>query len=130
MIQPDDFEVIRKAIEDGESITNESAQELIYTILEMDTNLVILQNGLELGVQNTLEIIPIIAERILEMSGRTDSKTKKKAAKYAAEITARYEVSIQLYLAEAADKARQMLEEIKNNQETNPTVEATNEASE
>jgi hypothetical protein len=43
------------------------------------------------------------------MSGRTGKKIEDKAAKYAAEITARFEIALQMYLSGASEKAEEML---------------------
>jgi hypothetical protein len=69
-----------------------------------------MQNALQLSMDNSQEIFPAMGEKILSLSGRTDSKTKKKVAKYSAEVAARFNVSIQLYLAGAAEKAKEILD--------------------
>jgi len=130
MITPEDFAELAKSIEAGEPVSNEKAKEILTTIYEMDANLVILQNCLELAVDNARNIIPAVAEKVLSMSGRTDGKSKKKAASYAAEVTARFEVALQMYLAGAAEKAQEMLygentESIDEDTETNPIPEET-----
>jgi hypothetical protein len=99
-----------KQIYEGEPATQEDIKELIQTILELDTNMVIMQNALQLSMDNSQEIFPAMGEKILSLSGRTDSKTKKKVAKYSAEVAARFNVSIQLYLAGAAEKAKEILD--------------------
>jgi len=130
MLTPEEFVELKKSIEDGNAIDNETGQKILLTILEMDTNIVILQNALELGVQNAQEVIPAVAEKVLAMAGRTDSKSKKKAANYAADVTARYEIAIQLYLSGAAEKAQEMLAGgFSDSEEIEPTQEADNEES-
>lgn len=109
MIKPEEFQEITKSVEAGEPIPNDKAKEIIATILEMDASNVIIQNALQLSVDNAREVIPAVAERVLSMSGRTDGKTKKKAAKFAGEITARFEIALQMYLAGAAEEAAKML---------------------
>lgn len=130
MLTPEEFVELKKSIEGGNAIDNETGQKILLTILEMDTNIVILQNALELGVQNAQEVIPAVAEKVLAMAGRTDSKSKKKAANYAADVTARYEIAIQLYLSGAAEKAQEMLAGgFSDSEEIEPTQEADNEES-
>lgn len=109
MITPEDFSRIKEDIDNGSDITPEDIKSLVDTIYEMDTQLVILQNALQLAVDNSQEVIPAVAEKVLSLSGRTDTKIKKKVAQYAADVTARYEIAVHLYLAGAADKAREML---------------------
>jgi len=130
MITPENFAAIADAVAAGGGIDNEGAKELIQTLYELDANLVILQNGLELSVENMREIIPGVVEKTLSMSGRTDSKSKKKAAKYAAEVTARFEIALQMYLAGAAEKAEEMLKGIDGltDEEDEATDEAPKEA--
>jgi hypothetical protein len=133
MLTSEEFKEVVDNIEAGESLDNEKAKSLIQTIAEMDMHNAILLNALELSIENAQEVIPGVVEKVLSMSGRTDSKSKKKAAKYAAEITARFEVAIQLYLAGAADKAQEVLYgtndiQLDDEEETdNATQEATNE---
>jgi len=133
MMNPEEFAEIAKSIEEGKDIPNEKAKEVLRTIYEMDASLVILQNCLELAVENAREIIPAVAEKVLGMAGRTDSKSKKKTAKYAAEVTARFEIALQMYLAGASEKAEEMLNgtiELNDDlsEETNPSPEEdTNE---
>lgn len=91
-------------------VNKEDVKELIQTLLELDTNMVIMQNALELAIENSREIFPAMAEKVLSLSGRTDGKIKKKVAKYSAEVAARFDVSIQLYLAGAAEKAKEILD--------------------
>ena len=133
MLTPEEFKEVVENVEAGESLDNEKAKSLIQTIAEMDVHNAILLNALELSIENAQEVIPGVVEKVLSMSGRTDSKSKKKAAKYAAEITARFEVAIQLYLAGAAEKAQEVLYgtndiQLDDEEETdNATQEATNE---
>jgi hypothetical protein len=111
MLQADEFKEVVKAVEGG-TATPEQVKAMLTTIYELDTNLVILQNALELAVANSVELFPAITEKILSMAGRTDGKSKKKAAKFAAEVTARFEVSIQLYLSGAYEQAQDMLQKL------------------
>jgi len=133
MMNPEEFAEIAKSIDEGNDIPNDKAKEVLRTIYEMDASLVILQNCLELAVENAREIIPAVAEKVLGMAGRTDSKSKKKTAKYAAEVTARFEIALQMYLAGASEKAEEMLNgtiELNDDlsEETNPSPEEdTNE---
>lgn len=130
MLQADDFKEVIKAVGDG-TVTQEQAKEMLTTIYELDTNLVILQNALELAVSNSMELFPAIAEKILALAGRTDGKAKKKAAKFAADVTARYEVSIQLYLSGAYEQAQDMLQKLSTGEISllaDETEEATDEA--
>lgn len=132
MITSEDFAAVVKAVEAGETVDNETVKELVRTLMELDANLVILQNALELSVENAHEIIPGVAEKVLSMSGRTDGKSKKRVAKYAAEVTARFEIALQMYLAGAAEKAREMLDEVgqlseQDEETTDAPQEATNE---
>ena len=130
MLTPEEFKEIVDHIETGESLNNETAKKLIQTISEMDVHNVILSNALQLSVDNAYEVIPGVVEKVLSMSGRTDGKTKKKAAKYAADVVARFEVSIQLYLAGAAEKAQEVLHGTSEPDETTDAQEeATNEES-
>lgn len=131
MLQADEFKEVIKAVEEGTS-TQEQAKAMLTTIYELDTNLVILQNALELAVSNSVELFPAITEKVLSMSGRTDGKSKKKAAKFAADVTARFEVSIQLYLSGAYEQAQDMLQKLAsgeisllNEETTEPTREET-----
>lgn len=109
MIKPEEFAELAKSIEEGNDVPNEKAKEIIRTIYEMDASLVILQNTLELAVENAREIIPAVAQRVLAMSGRTGKKIETKAAKLSAEVTARFEIALQMYLNGAAEKAEEML---------------------
>ena len=109
MIKPEEFAELAKSIEEGNDVPNEKAKDIIRTIYEMDASIVIIQNTLELAVENAREIIPAVAQRVLSMSGRTGNKIETKAAKYAAEITARFEIALQMYLSGAAEKAEEML---------------------
>jgi hypothetical protein len=128
MLTPEEFVELKKSIEDGNPIDNETGQKILQTILEMDANIVIMQNALELGVQNAQEVIPAVAEKVLAMSGRTDGKSRKKAAKYAADVTARYQIAIQLYLAGAAEKAQELLAGgFSDSEETETAQEADND---
>jgi hypothetical protein len=132
MLSSDDFREVVKAV-DEDTLTNEQAKALLTTVYELDANLVILQNALELAVSNAIELFPAMAEKILSMSGRTDGKSKKKAAKFAADVTARYEVSVQLYLSGAFEQAQDMLAKLASGEislvedPTEPTQEATDE---
>lgn len=131
MIEPQDFKTIVDVVNAKTPLTDEQANTLIKTIFELDANLVILQNAVELCVLNAQEVLPAVAETVLRMSGRTDSKSKKKAAKYAGEVTARFEVAIQMYLAGAAEQAEEMLDSIRNGEYPDMTpitdTEETNE---
>lgn len=109
MINPEEFAELAKSIQDGNDVPNEKAKEIVKTIYEMDASLVILQNTLELAVENAREIIPAVAQRVLAMSGRTGKKIEGKAARYSAEVTARFEIALQMYLSGAAEKAEEML---------------------
>jgi len=127
MLTPDEFKEVVTAVE-NKTVTDEQAQAMLTTIYELDANLVILQNTVELAVSNALELLPAMVERTLTMAGRTDGKIKKKAAKFAADVTARYEVAIQLYLSQAFEQAEDMLNklatgEISLIEDTEPTLE-------
>lgn len=127
MINPDDFKAITEAVEKGETLTADQVKDLIKTVYEMDANMVILQYGLELAIENNREVLPAMAERILSMAGRTDGKSKKRVAKYAAEVTARAELAVQLYLSGATEEAQKMLAQIGQVEDT--TVEETTDES-
>lgn len=127
MLSPEEFAVIATKIDGGEALTNEDAKSLLNTIYQMDINSVILQNCLQLSIDNSKEVIPAVAEKVLSMSGRTDGKSKKKAASYAADVAARFEVALQMYLAGAAEKAFEMLNGVTSTEETEPAQEADNE---
>jgi hypothetical protein len=132
MITPEEFQDLAKQIGNEEPVSAEQAKAVLTTIYELDANLVILQNALELAVENAQQVIPAVAEKVLSMSGRTDSKSKKKAATFAAEITARFELAIQLYLSGASQEAQKMLYEMDQDaaaslEEDTTSQEATNE---
>jgi hypothetical protein len=133
MITPEEFQDLAKQIGNEEPVSAEQAKAVLTTIYELDANLVILQNALELAVENAQQVIPAVAEKVLSMSGRTDSKSKKKAATFAAEITARFELAIQLYLSGASQEAQKMLYEMDQDaaasleEDTTTSQEATNE---
>jgi len=127
MLTPEEFGDISKRVDDGEVLTNEETKSLLKTIYHMDVNSVIFQNCLQLAMDNARDVIPAVAEKVLSMSGRTDSKSKKKAATYAADVSARFEVALHMYLAEAAEKAFEMLEGMSDTETTEPAQEADNE---
>jgi hypothetical protein len=112
MLKPEDFKEIIDTISKEETLSKEQIQSMLTTIYELDANLVIVQYALELAVGNAVEVIPAVAEKVLSMSGRTDSKSKQKAAKYAAEVTARFELAIQMYISGASEQAAEMLTKI------------------
>ncbi len=112
MLTPEEFKTVSDAILAEETLTPEQAKALLATVYELDAGLVIVQNALELSVANAQEVIPAVAEKVLSMAGRTDSKSKKSVAKFAAEITARFEIAIQMYLAGANEQAEEMLAKI------------------
>lgn len=112
MLKPEDFKEIIDTISKEETLSKEQIQSMLTTIYELDANLVIVQYALELAMGNAAEVIPAIAEKVLSMSGRTDSKSKQKAAKYAAEVTARFELAIQMYVSGASEQAAEMLSKI------------------
>jgi hypothetical protein len=112
MLKPEDFKEIIDTISKEETLSKEQIQSMLTTIYELDANLVIVQYALELAVGNAIEVIPAVAEKVLSMSGRTDSKSKQKAAKYAAEVTARFELAIQMYISGASEQAAEMLTKI------------------
>jgi len=132
VLTPEEFKEVVTAVAD-DKLTHEQAKAMLTTIYELDANLVILQNTVELAVSNATELLPAMVERTLTMTGRTDGKIKKKAAKFAADVTAKYEVAVQLYLSQAFEQAEDMLNklatgEISLIEETEPTQEAeTNE---
>lgn len=135
MITPEEFKVITDKIDIETQITTEDASTLLQTILELDASLVIIQNALELAVTNAQEVIPAVAEHTLKLAGRTDTKAKKKAANFAGEITARFELAIQMYLAGAFEEAQKILATVDPSNDTqpdestttNPEEETTNE---
>jgi thioredoxin-like negative regulator of GroEL len=57
------------------------------------------------------------------MTGRTDGKIKKRVAKYAAEVTARAELAVQLYLSGASEEAQKMLAQIDKHDDNEETSE-------
>lgn len=121
MISAEDFQELVKSVENNEQIPTEKVKELVTTIYEMDANLVILQNCLQLATENARDVIPAVAEKVLSMAGRTDTKSKNKAAKFAADVTARFEIALQMYLAGAAEKAQEILNGTTEDTETEPT---------
>lgn len=122
MINPNDFKILSEKILAAEDITTEEAHFLLQAVYEMDSHLLILQNTIELSVMNAQQVIPALAELVLRMSGRTDTKIKKKVAQTAAEITAKYEASIHLYLAGAYEEAQTMIEKLTNGEMENETI--------
>ena len=123
MISPEEFAAITDSVKEGNALTIEQSKELLQSLYEMDANLVIIQNALELTVNNSQEIIPAVAEAVLSMSGRTDKKFKAKVAKYAGEVTARFEVSVHLYLKGAFEQAEEILGRIAAGEDVNAPVE-------
>lgn len=109
MISQEDFKAILEKVSNNEQPTLEEVNELTTLIIALDTNVMILQNALELSVSNAAEVIPAVAEQILRYSGRNDTKIKKKAAKFAAEMTARFEMVLQMYLAQAYENTQKIL---------------------
>lgn len=114
MLNQEDFKAIVDTIAKEETLSKEQIQSMLSTVYELDANLVIVQYALELAMENAVEVIPAVAERVLSMSGRTDSKSKQKAAKYAAEVTARFELAVQMYLSGASEQAKDMLAKIQS----------------
>jgi hypothetical protein len=112
MLNQDKFKLLSESIFKDEDISKEDVKELLLTVYELDANLVIAQYALQLAVENAMEVIPGLAEKTLSFSGRTDGKIKKKVAKYAAEVTARYELAIQMYLSGASEQAQEMLSKL------------------
>lgn len=138
MLNQEDFKVITEVISKGETLTSEQINAMLTTIYELDANLVISQYALELAIGNAHEVIPAVCEKTLSLSGRTDSKIKRKVAEYAAETTARYELAIQMYLSGASEQAAEMLskiasgeismfEETTEENQLTPALEADNE---
>lgn len=109
MISQEDFKAILEKVSNNEQPTLEEVNELTTLIIALDTNVMILQNALELSVSNAAEVIPAVAEQVLRYSGRNDTKIKKKAAKFAAEMTARFEMVLQMYLAQAYENTQKIL---------------------
>lgn len=114
MISPEEFQVLVAFIKEGNELSNEQAKELLQALYELDANLVILQNALELTMMNAQEVLPAVAEKVLSMAGRTDTKAKKKAANFAGQVTAQFTTATHLYLSGAYEQAQEMLEKIKN----------------
>lgn len=112
MINQEDFKAITEIISKGETLSPEQINSMLVTIYELDANLVVSQYALELAIGNAQEVIPAVCEKTLSLSGRTDSKIKKKVAQYAAEVTARFEIAIQMYIAGASEQASEMLSKI------------------
>ena len=112
MINLEDFKTITETISKGETLSPEQINSMLVTIYELDANLVVSQYALELAIGNAQEVIPAVCEKTLSLSGRTDSKIKKKVAQYAAEVTARFEIAIQMYIAGASEQASEMLSKI------------------
>lgn len=112
MINQEDFKAITEIISKGETLSPEQINSMLVTIYELDANLVVSQYALELAIGNAQEVIPAVCEKTLSLAGRTDSKIKKKVAQYAAEVTARFEIAIQMYIAGASEQASEMLSKI------------------
>ena len=121
MITPDEFKVLSDKIIAGETITNEEARELLAAVYEMDTNLIILQNTLELSVLNVQDIVPNLSALVLRLSGRTDNKIKKKVAQISAEVVGNFGASIQMYLSGAYEEAQNLVTKIMNGEEYGTT---------
>jgi hypothetical protein len=133
MINPEEFKVLSDAIKAEETLTSEQASTLLQVVYELDANLIILQNALELTLMNAEEVVPAVAEKVLAMAGRTDTKVKKKAATFAAQVTAQFQTATHMYLNGAYEQAVELLEKIKSGEsleeETTTTIEeeVTNE---
>lgn len=125
MISPEDFKIMADKVENKTPLTDEEVASLMSTIFELDASLVIVQNALELSVANAHDVIPAVAEHTLKIAGRTDTKAKKKVANFAGEITARFELAIQMYLAGAFEEAKKMLETIDPSNDTQPEESIT-----
>lgn len=109
MITQEEFKVIAEKISNKEVLTQEESENLVQIITELDTNMYILQNAIQLAVDNASEVIPGVAEQVLKFSGRTDSKIKKKTATFCGEIVARFELAIQMYIAQSYDELHKLL---------------------
>ena len=114
MLNQEDFKEVVDAINSESTLTQEQLKNVLATVYELDANLVIVQNALELTLANAEEVMPAIAEKILSMAGRTDQKSKKKAAEFAADVTARYQYATHMYLQGAFTEAEEMLTKLKN----------------
>lgn len=112
MLNQEEFKEVSELINNDGTPSIEQIKSMLETIYELDANLVIAQYALELAVGNAQEVIPAVCERTLSLSGRTDSKIKRKVAQYAAEVTARYELAVQMYLSGAMEQAEEMLKKI------------------
>jgi hypothetical protein len=110
MLKPEEFAQIAQAVNDKEDLTYEQAIALVRTIQHMDLQLVIGQNALQLAMENINTVVPALAERVLERSGRTDKKIKKSVAEIAAEVVSSCDVSLQTYIANAIFEASRILE--------------------
>lgn len=123
MISPDEFQVIADLIKEEKELTTEQAKTLLSSIYELDANLVILQNALELTVMNAQEVIPAVAEKVLAMAGRNDTKAKKKAANFAGQVTAQFTTATHLYLSGAYEQAQEMLQKLNNGESLDEPLE-------
>jgi hypothetical protein len=108
LIKPEDFQQLVQDLEENKP-RNISVVELVDTIKELDMQLLIAQNALELSMVNLSTVVPDLAERVLAMCGRTDSKSKKKVAELAANAVLQCEGSVQTYLVKATLEAMKVL---------------------
>lgn len=110
MLKPEEFAEIAQAVSDKEALTYEQTVALVRTIQHMDLQLVIGQNALQLAMENISTVVPELAARVLERSGRTDNKIKKAVAQIAAEVVSSCDVSLQTYIANAIFEAARILD--------------------
>lgn len=110
MLKPEEFAEIAQAISDKEDLTYEQTVALVRTIQHMDLQLVIGQNALQLAMENINTVVPELAARVLERSGRTDKKIKKSVAEMAAEVVSSCDISVQTYIANAVFEAARILD--------------------
>ena len=109
MLTQEEFKVIADKISNKEALSLEDSESLIKVMTELDANMYILQNALQLSVDNATEVIPAVAEQVLKFSGRTDSKIKKKTANFCGEIVARFELALQMYVAQSHEEVQRLL---------------------
>ena len=114
MLEQEEFKRIAEIVTSGNDLSKKDANSMLVTLLELDAHLVVLQNAIELTIVNAQDVLPALAEKILQMSGRTDAKSKKKVATMAAEITARFIMATELYVQGALEEANSMITKIGN----------------
>ena len=109
MLTPEAFAEIATRAEAGEAATAEETAALVQALRRTDFLLVVFQNALELTASNAYDLMPDLANSIMERCGRTDQKSKKSIAEMAAKAVATIDGSVQGYLTSALMQGAEVL---------------------